>query len=231
MPSDLIDAIRKATEKTKQEEERLPPARPNLFSNPEAHTIRHQKRSIPLDHRYYINLDNIQLPPTLIRANMDLVRVLENIKRRHDPVVATMAQGIREFKNLHRKDNIDLDIQNFLDRFYLSRIGIRMLIGQHVALNQQHQRSDYVGIICTRTQIAEIAEQAAADARRVCEDYYGLFHGPEIHLHCPKDLEFAYVPSHLHHMLFELLKNSLRAVVELYGSDNEDQFTVFVRAC
>jgi len=94
--------------------------------------------------------------------------------------------------------------------------------GQHIALNKGPSRKDYVGIICTKTNLADIAQEAIDNAKFICEDYYGLFRGPEVHLHCKKDLEFMYVPSHLSHMLFELLKNSLRAVVEQYGTECDE---------
>jgi pyruvate dehydrogenase kinase 2/3/4 len=41
-----------------------------------------------------------------------------------------MAQGIQEYKEAMGNKMIDTDVQLFLDRFYLSRIGIRMLIGK-----------------------------------------------------------------------------------------------------
>lgn len=75
--------------------------------------------------------------------------------------------------------------------------GIRVLIGQHIALNRLEPHADYVGIICTKTNVHQIAREAIDNATYVCEEHYGLFKGPPVQLVCPKDLTFMYVPSHL----------------------------------
>jgi pyruvate dehydrogenase kinase 2/3/4 len=89
-------------------------------------------------------------------------------------------------------------------------------------LNQHQSDPDYVGIICTRSNVHEIVHEAIENARFVCEEHYALFKSPPIQLICPPDLHFAYVPGHLSHIVFELLKNSLRAVVERFGVEAED---------
>lgn len=169
--------------------------------------------------------------------------------------MTTVAQGVLEYKRARQGQNIQADVQRFLDRFYLSRIGIRILIGQHIALartspstpttldgdpldtqpsttssssntggHENPEQEQYVGIICTNTNVGAMAHEAIENARFVCEEHYGLFKGPPVQLVCPRNLTFMYVPSHLNHMLFELLKNSLRAVVERYGVENEESF-------
>lgn len=176
--------------------------------------------------KYYTGTaeDNGHWPPELADYNNKFAATLEKIKRRHDPVVTTVAQGILEYKRKRQRMQIDHNIQAFLDRFYMSRIGIRMLIGQHIALTDQRTHTDpnYVGIICTNTNVRDLAQEAIENARFVCEDHYGLFDAPKVRLVCPPDLNFMYVPGHLSHMLFETLKNSLRAVVETHGADKEE---------
>jgi pyruvate dehydrogenase kinase 2/3/4 len=175
--------------------------------------------------RYYAAADDgLEWPPELGAYNTKFADTLEKIKKRHDSVVTTVAQGIGEWKRRKQRMQIDHNIQAFLDRFYMSRIGIRMLIGQHIALTDQRSRGDpnYVGIICTRTNVHELAQEAIENARFVCEDHYGLFEAPKVQLVCNPDISFMYVPGHLSHMLFETLKNSLRAVVETRGQDKED---------
>ena len=175
--------------------------------------------------RYYASLeDDGDWPPELNDYNKRFSKALEAIKRRHDGVLTTVAQGILEYKRKRQRMQIDSKIQSFLDRFYMSRIGIRMLIGQHIALTEQRQtiEPNYVGVICTKTNVRELAQEAIENARYTCEDHYGLFDAPKVQLVCNDDLNFMYVPGHLSHMLFETLKNSLRAVVETYGQDQEE---------
>ncbi|KAI9817055.1 MAG: hypothetical protein M1832_004773 [Thelocarpon impressellum] len=175
--------------------------------------------------RYYATVDDgLEWPPELHDYNKRFAKTLDMIKRRHDSVVTTIAQGVLEYKRKRQRMQIDQSIQSFLDRFYMSRIGIRMLIGQHIALTDQRASGEpnYVGIICTKTNVRELAQEAIENARFVCEDHYGLFDAPKVQLVCKPDLNFMYVPGHLSHMLFETLKNSLRAVVETHGADKED---------
>ncbi len=222
--------------------------------------------------RYYARTTtNIEWPPEVHDYNKRLTKTLQDIKRRHDPTVTTVAQGVLEWRHSQKTQKIGLDIQAWLDRFYMSRIGIRFLIGQRgsfvplppysgshthpfpdvdVALNTLAPHPDYVGIICTRAvsdpplnshvatpfefqrgltitctpiqNVHDIVHEAIENARFVCEEHYGMFKAPPVQLICPLDLHFAYVPGHLSHICFELLKNSLRAVVERYGHDAQE---------
>ena len=81
-------------------------------------------------YSYYNNIDELACTPEMTTYTDTFVKTIENIKRRHDPVVTTVAQGILEYKEKHNANLIDTDVQQFLDRFYMSRIGIRMLIGK-----------------------------------------------------------------------------------------------------
>jgi len=47
--------------------------------------------------------------------------------------VTTVAQGVLEWKRSRNARKIDNEIQAWLDRFYLSRIGIRFLLGQRAS--------------------------------------------------------------------------------------------------
>ncbi|RDA89454.1 hypothetical protein CP532_6108 [Ophiocordyceps camponoti-leonardi (nom. inval.)] len=182
-------------------------------------------KSRSLSRRYFATVDDTgDWPPELQMYNQKFSQTLNKIKRRHDGVVTTMAQGILEYKRRRQRMQINGTVQSFLDRFYMSRIGIRMLIGQHIALTDQshHRDPTYVGVICTKTNVRDLAQEAIENARFVCEDHYGLFEAPRIQLVCNPNLDFMYVPGHLSHMLFETLKNSLRAVVETHGMDKQD---------
>lgn len=139
-------------------------------------------------------------------------------------------------------------IHKGIDAFLMHRIGIRVIIGQYLAIdpnptskfmqfrhltnnNERESVSSLtepsagvsdVGLICTRTRPAEVAEAAAEDATDIFERQLPDFDAPEVEIIGNTSCTMSYIPSHLYYIMFELLKNSMRAVAEHHGSDEDD---------
>ncbi|XP_028311580.1 pyruvate dehydrogenase (acetyl-transferring) kinase isozyme 2, mitochondrial-like isoform X2 [Gouania willdenowi] len=147
------------------------------------------------------------------------VEVLENVRNRHNEVVPTMAQGVIEYRQASgRRDPVtDHNLQYFLDRFYTSRISIRMLINQHILVfngNSNPAHPNTIGCIDFMCNVTEVVQDAYDSAKLLCEQHY--LGSPELELrhnnanNTREPIQIPYVPSHLFYMLFELFKMSDR---------------------
>lgn len=88
--------------------------------------------------------------------------------------------------------------------------GRRVLVEQHLHLGAK--RPGYVGVICTDLSLREAAEFAALKTRQVCTETYGV--APEVVVSGDGQAAIPHIPAHVDYMLYELLKNAARAVVE-----------------
>uniref|UniRef100_A0A671LTW4 Protein-serine/threonine kinase n=1 Tax=Sinocyclocheilus anshuiensis TaxID=1608454 RepID=A0A671LTW4_9TELE len=150
------------------------------------------------------------------------VDTLVSIRNRHNDVVPTMAQGVVEYRDAFGADPVTCqNIQYFLDRFYMNRISIRMLINQHTLIfdgstHPGHPSS--IGCIDSCCDVTNVIRDAYECAKMLCEQYY--LGSPELELreinakNKSQPIEISYVPSHLYHMVFELFKNAMRATIE-----------------
>ena len=103
---------------------------------------------------------------------------------------------------------------SFLDKKIRARIGIRLLAESHLSLHQPPS-PDYMGIVNRRTSPSDIIRASSGFAQELCGVTYGVY--PEVKLDGHVDATFAYIPVHLEYVIFELLKNAMRASIEVSG--------------
>ncbi|KAF9397081.1 hypothetical protein BGX21_009281 [Mortierella sp. AD011] len=166
--------------------------------------------------------------------------LLQAITNRHKQDVIFMAHGISLFKRYQISRNKPCEeIQRFLNSFNRGRLGIRIMVGHHLALQHQFYHpeepsssaylsmpssahSRRVGIIEPQCDIEALILRASQSAQFVFFHHYNTVFPPNVHIEHSKELggkkvRFPVVPALLHHILFELLKNSLRATAEFHG--------------
>ncbi|KAF9110945.1 hypothetical protein BGX27_005680 [Mortierella sp. AM989] len=175
-----------------------------------------------------------------LTAQKEYADLLQAITNRHKQDVIFMAHGISLFKRYQiSRSRPSEEIQHFLNSFNRGRLGIRIMVGHHLALQHQFYHPDEpsssaylstpssahsrrVGIIEPQCDIEALILRASQSAQFVFFQHYNTVFPPNVHIEHSKELggkkvRFPVVPALLHHILFELLKNSMRATAEFHG--------------
>jgi len=165
-----------------------------------------------------------QSEPSLDTLN-SFTEALNTIRRRHLDTVPSMARAVFKLSSLHGgvSEGVDETIQYFLDRLYISRISIHMLISHYNALHGNLKTlTGMVGTIDMNCNVVAVADSAYRDAAVLCEQEY--FDSPKLDIKAVDttdtnadtrgQVSATYVPAHLHHILFEVFKNAMRVTCE-----------------
>ncbi|CAF1026140.1 unnamed protein product [Rotaria sordida] len=170
---------------------------------------------------------NVEPTATTLR---NFTETLVGIRRRHADIVPTFARVNNAYMEMEQTGPVDLieknRLQYFYDRIFINRIGIRTLIYQHTLLfgNESPPTSQQVGIIDPYCDVARVVQDAYATAKRLFER--ASYRVPDVEITSynarqneDSQVTVVYIPAHIYHITFELLKNSLRATIERHGLD------------
>lgn len=150
-------------------------------------------------------------------------QMCEYVLQDHQSVVEALSMGVLQLRRKKSRSEwtvIKSEVDAVLNRFYMARIGLRFLLEHHVTSSPEYRKHGRAGIIEGEMSPLLVAEQAAADATGLCMHHLGDC--PPVEFHCPENLTLTYVPTHLHYMLFEVLKNACRASTERCNAHNLD---------
>lgn len=187
--------------------------------------------------------DLVDFPDKPSEADLEAFdETLIAIRKRHADTVAQLAEAVMETKFDLEDSQQELSkgmedaIQYFLDRMYMTRISTRMLYNQHIYIHGDNvAKPRHVGQIDPYCDVVTSVRRAYDEAGKLCEAHYGR--RPELVIQSSNKSSaeatdvpvlFAYVPSHLHHMIFEVLKNSMRATVDYAASQGTEMSPIRV---
>lgn len=120
----------------------------------------------------------------------------------------------------------DQTIDVFLDDFLTARIGTDILTSQYLALTGPGSTNSAIDPLCDPVRIIRTA---AIDATQLCKFHFGR--SPPIDVSDASQVRFPFISQYLNYIVFEVLKNSVRAVTERHSLADLDNHPVRVLVC
>ena len=169
-------------------------------------------------HELYINsFESILDHP--IPNNEDKIEsftvLISNIKKNHSNLELDLSDAINKYRfdTPSKYSEKCLIIDNVLNHFYLSRIGIRFLIGQHQAIyNNNLKNTDrFIGMIDKNCNPYDLVQNTLIDLNSM---FISDIENIDIKIEGNKNIQFMNIPDNTEYILREIIKNSIKGIID-----------------
>lgn len=132
----------------------------------------------------------------------------------NNDVIGLLSTGCNEAQKYFKSYET---LKNFLDNVLKIRLSMRLLAEHYIEVHTQQAKNDpngddWYGAIAMKFSPAKAVQQCIDDVSAICFETYAVVPHVQIENHIHE--QFPYFPSIVEYILRELLKNSMRAVVE-----------------
>lgn len=177
--------------------------------------------------------------------NERFCNLLRRLLDDHLTIIPSLTIGIVESSHHLQPQQLD----KFMERMLRSRISRRVLAEQHIALSEalddpfhffnepvtrrqeegqdtdldmnDNEVGDHVGIIYTRLSVASVVNKGIKLLTQMFARGVGEDRIPRVEVDGDLKAGFAYIPEHLEYIIFELLKNAIRATIRKHVGQQE----------
>ncbi|KAK2466233.1 hypothetical protein APHAL10511_001875 [Amanita phalloides] len=159
-------------------------------------------------------------PITNLAENQAFCDFLNGLLNEHAVVIPNLSLGLSLSSPFLPPDQLD----SFIRRMLVSRISRRVLVEQHIALSNHFAGRDdtpsepRVGIIFTSLNVKKSIEKCTRLLKeRPRDDHAECWRAdgwPDVLVDGHVSTEFPYIKEHLEYIIFELVKNSMRATIK-----------------
>lgn len=163
----------------------------------------------------FLELTNTKEPQTIEDIN-NFKNIIEKIYNRHTPTLITITKGLYELKKDNKLGNIEEPhIQNLLNRFHTNRTEIRIVLEQYLTFFKKQNNENYFGIVNLKSNPEKILIDTLRDIQFLCnKNKLDIELDDIVKIKVDNSIILPCIDHYLYYILFELIKNSVQAVIE-----------------
>ena len=169
-----------------------------------------------LQERYLKSFENLTQFPRIgtLEDEEKFFQLINKFVVENNDVIELLSTGCIEAQKYFKSYEI---MRDFLDNVIHVRLSMRLLAEHYLELHKQQQKghqmqSERCGAICMKFSPAKAVQQCIDDVSSICFETYSVVPHVEVENNVYESLPFF--PNIVEYILRELLKNSMRAIVE-----------------